>query len=97
MFKNVEERSTAKSYRPVSLLSLVIKVFEKLVNNRIVDHVKKCGLFPSHSTAYLLTMVSDIVARAFNKSRATRAVALDMSKAFGRVWHATLLHNKLKS
>ena len=45
VFKNVEERSTAKNYRPVSLLSLVSKVFEKFVNNRIVDHLEKCGLF----------------------------------------------------
>ena len=43
-----------------------------------------------------LTVVSDRIARAFNRSRATRAVALDISKAFDRVWHAGLLH-KLKS
>ena len=45
VFKNVGERSTAKNYRLVSLLSVVRKVFEKLVNNRIVDHLQKCGLF----------------------------------------------------
>ena len=45
VFKNVGERSTAKNYRPVSLLSVVSKVFEKLVNNRLVDHLEKCGLF----------------------------------------------------
>ena len=45
VFKNVGERSTAKNYRPVSFLSVVSKVFEKLVNNRIVDHLEKCGLF----------------------------------------------------
>ena len=45
VFKNVGERSTAKNYRPVSLLSVVSKVFEKLVNNRIVDHLEKCCLF----------------------------------------------------
>ena len=44
-FKNVGERATAKNYRPVSLLSAVSKVFEKLVNNRIVDHPEKCDLF----------------------------------------------------
>ena len=44
-FKNVDERSTAKNYCPVSLLAAVSKVFEKLVNNRIVDHLEKCGLF----------------------------------------------------
>ena len=45
VFKNVGERSTGKSYCPVSLLSVVSKVFEKLVNNRTVDHLEKCGLF----------------------------------------------------
>ena len=44
VFKNVGERSTAKSYCPVSLLSVVSKVFEKLVNNRIVNHLEECGL-----------------------------------------------------
>ena len=45
VFENVGERSTAKNYRPVSLLSVVSKVFEKLVINKIVDHLEKCGLF----------------------------------------------------
>ena len=102
VFKNVGERSTAKNYRPVSLLSVVRKVFEKLINNRIVDHVEKCSLFSdfqygfrsSRSTADLLTVVSNRIARAFNRSRATRAVALDISKAFDKVWHAGLLHKR---
>ena len=42
VFKNVGERSTAKNLRPVSLLFVVCKVFEKLLNNRIVDHLEKC-------------------------------------------------------
>ena len=42
-----------------------------------------------------MTVVSDRIARAFNRSGATRAVALDLSKAVNRV-HAGLLH-KLKS
>ena len=40
--------------------------------------------------------MSDRIAGAFNRSGATQAVALDISKAFDRVWHAGLLH-KLKS
>ena len=104
VFKNVGERSTAKNYHPVSLLSVVSKVFEKLVNNRILDHLEKCGLLSdfqygfrsSRSTADLLTFVFDRIARAFNRSGATRAVAFDVPKASDRVWHAGLLH-KLKS
>ena len=66
----------AKNYHPVSLLSVVSKVFEKLVNNRIVDHLEKYDLVSdfqyhfrsSQSTADLLTVVSDRIARAFNSS-----------------------------
>ena len=78
---------------PVILLCVVSKVFEKLVNNRILDHLEKCVLFSdfeygfrsARSTADLFTVVSDRIARAFNTSEATRAVALDISKAFDRV------------
>ena len=45
LFKNVGERSTAKNYHPISLLSMISKVFEKLVNHRIVQHLEKCRLF----------------------------------------------------
>ena len=44
IFKNVGERPTAKNYRAVSLLSMVSKIFEKLVNNRIVGQLEKCVL-----------------------------------------------------
>ena len=40
--------------------------------------------------------MSDRIGRAFNRSGATQAVVLDISKAFDRVWYAGLLH-KLKS
>ena len=104
VFKNVGERSTGKNCSPVSLLSVVSKVFEKPVNNRILDHLDKCGLFSdfqygfrsSQSTADHLTVAYDRTARTFKWSGATRAVAVDISKAFDRVWHAGLLH-KLKS
>ena len=43
-----------------------------------------------------LTVVSDRIARAFNRSGATQVMVRDISKAFDRVWHPGLLH-KLKS
>ena len=45
VFKNFEERSASKNYHPVSLLFVVSKVFEKLVHNRIVDHLENYDLF----------------------------------------------------
>ena len=58
VFKNVGERSTAKKYRPVSLLSVVSKVFEKLVNNRIVDQLEKCDLFSDFQ--YVLCLLDQL-------------------------------------
>ena len=54
------------------------------------------GFRSFRSTANLLTVVYGRIARAFRRSGATRALALDIFKAFGRVWHAGLLH-KLNS
>ena len=98
VFRNVGERSTAKNYCPVSHLSAVSKILEKFVNNRIVDHLEKCGLFSdfqygvrsSRSIADILTVVSNRTVRSFNRSRATRAAALDISTAFDRVWHVLM-------
>ena len=64
----------------------------------------KCDLFSDlqygfkscRSTADLLIVVSNRITRAFNRFGATRAVAIDISQTFDRVWHAGLLH-KLKS
>ena len=87
IFKNGGERSAAKNYCPASLFSVFSKVFEKLVNNRIADHLEKCGLFSdfqygfrsSKSTADLLTVVSNRIPRAFNMlSGAAQTVALDI-------------------
>ena len=76
VFKNVWERSTAKTY-------LVSKVFEKLKNNRIVDHLGECSLFSDFQYGFrssvlnadLFTVLSDRIARDFNRSGAARAIA----------------------
>ena len=70
------ENGTAKNYHPVSLLSAAEKVFEKCVNNRIVNHLEKCGLFSdfqngfrsSQSTADLLTAEPDRISRVTDSS-----------------------------
>ena len=64
----------------------------KNLNNRILYHLENCGLFSdlqygfrsSRSTADLLTVVSNRIARAFKKS-GTQSVALEISMAFDRV------------
>ena len=75
-----------------SRCSVVSKVFEKLVNDSVVDHLKKCGLFSDFQYGFRssrsnagVTVVSDRISRAFNRSGAPRAVALDISEAFVKI------------
>ena len=92
----------AKHYRPVSFLSVVCCVFEKLVNNRLVDRLKNCGflsdfqygIWSSQPTAVLLKVLSNRIARAFNRSGDIQAVALNISRSFNRVLHAGLLRKR---
>ena len=46
---HIEVGAPPKKYCPVSLLFMISEVFEKLVNNKIVDHLEKCGLFSDFS------------------------------------------------
>ena len=83
VFENADEKSMAKNYQPVSLLSMVTNVFEKIAKNRLLDHLKKYDLFSdfqygfrsSQATAELLKVVSDRVAKTFNWPGFTQAVA----------------------
>ena len=71
VFKNVGGTSTTLL---VFFLRL-IKILEKLVTNRIVDHIGKCGLFSDFQYRFSLSTAQGT----------TRAVVLDISKAFDRV------------
>ena len=86
-FKKVGERSTAKTYHLVGLLSVVSKLFRKLGNNRIVDHLEKCGLFSDFEYGFRSSqLISDLL----------KVVSDRIASAFDRVWHADLFQ-KLKS
>ena len=92
----------AKTYCPIILLFVVSKVYEKRFSNRLFSHQKICDIFLIFSMVldlldyfhifwqlYLIEMRTDWT---FNRSGATRDVALGVSKAFNRVWHTGRLH-----
>ena len=89
----MENLGSDPSLGPIRVQTLNKCFFEM---NQICFYDFQCGFRSSQSTADLLTVVSDRIARAFNRSVATQAVVLDISKAFNRIQHAGLLH-KLKS
>ena len=104
IFKNQGDRASPLNYRPISLLNIISKVFESLINKSLVSHLESNGLFSDaqygfrskRSTADLLTVITERISASLDKKGEARLVALDISKAFDRVWHPGLLH-KLRS
>lgn len=84
------------SYRPITLLSAISKVFEKLLLQHLVPHIEarpeQFGFRSEHSTTLQLSRVLHYITTALNKKESVAAVFLDMEKAFDRVWHTGLLY-----
>ena len=88
------------SYRPISLLDTLGKLFEKILLSRILHEVSTRGLLrdeqfrfrPKHSTALQLARLAERVYRNFGERRLTGAVFLDVAKAFDTVWVDGLLY-----
>ena len=102
--KKGSDSSLPSSYRPISLLPIAGKIFEAVINQHIVNFLEtqnllseeQYGFRHSRSTADLLSYVTEHVSRVLDRQGETRSVALDISKAFDKVWHQGLLM-KLKS
>ena len=100
VFKNSGDQSLPSQYRPISLLSIISKLFESVINTDLVAHLEKNGLFSdfqygfraSRSTADILTVITSRISSALDGGHISRAIALDISKAFDKVWHEGLLH-----
>ena len=103
IYKKAEDFITT-NYRPVSLLSILAKIFEKIVfkylYNYFRDHflisVWQSGFVPGSSTITQFIEIYDQFCKAVNNGKEIRVVFLDISKAFDRVWHKGLLHKLRK-
>jgi retron-type reverse transcriptase len=89
-----------QNYRPISLLSNVGKVLEKVILTRLVratneNHVlpdEQFGFRPKHSTADQLIHVTEFISQGINQKESTGAIFLDVAKAFDTVWHDGLVY-----
>ena len=99
-------RQCEKNYRPISFLPIFGKNLEKLIFDSVYRHLcdnniltpHQSGFRPGdstpHSTVNQLLPVTHKIYTVFEAipSKETRAVFLDLSKAFDRVWHQRLLY-----
>ena len=92
-------RQEKGNYRPISLLPICGKIFEKVIfdslypylNNNNLLNKNQSGFRPGDSTINQLLSITDEIFRAFESFDETRAIFLDISKAFDKVWHDGLL------
>nr|CAI5862155.1 unnamed protein product [Callosobruchus analis] len=85
--------------RPISLLPILSKVFEKLVYNQLKQYcfensiipVNQSGFKAGNSTTTTLLKVTDDIVGALDKSQAAALVLLDLSKAFDTINHPLLI------
>jgi len=97
------DRQVKSNYRPISLLPICGKLLEKIVFDQVYFYLNsnnllsknQSGFRPGDSTIYQLISITSSIYKSFENYDETRAVFLDISKAFDKVWHAGLIH-KLK-
>lgn len=98
VLKNGKDDSIGSSYRPISLLSSLSKLFESLIYKRLqtaTTHLirnEQFGFRKHHSTTQQLARVADHVSHHLNLNQSTGMFLLDLEKAFDTVWHHGLLH-----
>ena len=94
------DKSDIRNYRPISIINVFSKIFEKILFNKINSFIyekiisEQHGGIPGKSILSNLTIFNDYVGRAFYDNYKVVVTYLDASKAFDRVVHSLLI-NKL--
>ena len=92
-----------KNYRPISLLPVSSKIFERLLygsmfkfftENNLIS-LNQSGFKPADSCVNQLLSITHQIFKSLDNGHEVRSVFLDMSKAFDKVWHKGLIF-KLK-
>ena len=95
----VANPSTLAEYRPISILPVLSKVFERIILQQLTERIEsksiylemQSGFRKCHSTTTLLLKLRDRIKQAMRKGEVTLAIFADFSKAFDTVNYKTLL------
>ena len=87
--------SLTTSYRPISLISSIMKLFERVIEQRLRSHLEHIGFINKHQSGFRrakstddhLFRLSQSIMESFNKGEHVVAAFLDVEKAFDNVWH----------
>ena len=83
------------SYRPISLISSIMKLFERVIEQRLRSHLEYVGFIIKHQSGFRkakstddhLFRLSQSIMESFNRGEHVVAAFLDVEKAFDNVWH----------
>ena len=92
-----EDKNIIGNYRPISLLPISSKVFEKCIYKHIFNFIRdlitehQSGFTINDSTRNQLLYIANMFSKALDEGKEIRVIFFDISKAFDRVWHRGLL------
>lgn len=102
--KQGKNKQIPSSYRPISLLSNIGKIFERIIHTRLNSFVEEHQVLPieqfgfrqHHSTTHQVCRVSNMIKRNKRRRKSTGMLLLDIEKAFDSVWHKGLVYKLMK-
>jgi hypothetical protein len=97
--KTNKPKHQISSYRPISLLLTIGKLFENILLKHFTSIIqeKKClpkiqyGFSIKHNTIHQINRITDKISTSFEEKKFCPGVFLDIGQVFGRVWHNGLL------
>ena len=95
LLKPDKHPSFTTSYRPISLISSIMKLFERVFEQRLCSHLEQIGFINKHQSGFRrakstdnhLFRLSQSIMESFNRGEHVVAAFLDVEKAFHNVWH----------
>ena len=87
--------SLTTSYRPISLISSIMKLFGRVIEQRLRSHLEQIGFINKHQSCFRrakstddhLFRLSQSIIKSFNRGEHVVAAFIDVEKAFDNVWH----------
>jgi hypothetical protein len=102
--KTSNDSSNPKNYRPISITPSLIRLYEKIINNRIKKWLKtnniiikqQSGFRQNRQTKDNLLFLIEKINESMNRNRKSISIYFDIAAAFDKVWHNGLIYKLIK-